>query len=66
MPKLVQAPKIQYKCNSCSAVSEDEPENFVEQNTMPPTWTNKCAYCNSTVQCSPSALISRLINKGYQ
>lgn len=62
MPRLVSAPLITYKCNQCGAISEDDAEKFVLQNTMPPTWRNKCAFCNVVVVCSPPQLIAKLVN----
>ncbi len=61
MPKLIQEPLITYKCTACGAVSSAEPHEFIELNTMPPTYQSRCAFCNKIITCSPPAMIARTV-----
>lgn len=59
--RVVQAPPIQFKCGSCGAINQGEAEEFVSQNTRPPTWAASCAYCRAVTHCSPLPLIARFV-----
>jgi hypothetical protein len=57
--KIISSPKITFKCDSCGATNEGEPEEFEEQNTMPPSWLAECGFCRCRVRCFPTPLIAR-------
>ena len=59
--RVVQAPPIQFKCQSCGATNEGEPHEFEPLPTMPPTWRVVCAFCRCASTCSPPALIAKLV-----
>lgn len=63
--KVVKKPEIRFTCESCEAVNEGEPEEFIEQNTIPPTWLAKCAFCNHTNAVAPLALIAKKIGEMF-
>ena len=59
--RVVEAPPIQFRCDSCGALNEGTPDEFIEQHTMPPSWRAKCAFCGVTCRCFPSPLIARTV-----
>lgn len=65
MSRLLRTPLIIFKCTACGATCEDDAHKFTKLNTMPPMWTNECAFCHSTVTCQPSALIAMDVNKNF-
>lgn len=65
MIKVINRPEISIKCDSCGATCTGDLDNFIPQNTMPPTWRVKCGFCNCYVICSPSALIAIDVGHDY-
>jgi hypothetical protein len=64
MARVIEAPKLHFKCHSCGATCEAEADEFRARHTMPPTWSVQCGYCRMTVICSPTPLIARLVGVG--
>jgi hypothetical protein len=60
MIRVADKPSITFKCSSCSTVNEGDPTDFARQNTMPPTWLARCAFCGHRTRCSPEPLIALL------
>ena len=61
--KVVAAPKITFRCSSCGATNEGDPDEFEEQNTMPPSWIAECAFCQCRVRCFPAPLMARTVGR---
>ncbi len=61
--RVVEAPGIKFRCDSCGAVNEGSSDEFREQNTMPPSWMASCAFCGSESRCFPACLIARHVGE---
>ena len=59
--KVVEAPPIQFTCDSCGARNEGDASEFRARHTMPPTWVAQCAFCRCESVCSPAPLIAALV-----
>ena len=59
--RVIKAPPIQFKCESCGAINEGEPEEFRACHTAPPSFDATCAFCHLVTRCYSSALIARTV-----
>jgi hypothetical protein len=59
--RIVEPPRLQFRCSSCGALNEGETEEFSYQHTMPPTWMAKCGWCDMIQRVAPSPLIAQYV-----
>lgn len=63
--RVIQPPSIQFKCDSCGAVNEGQPDEFTPRNTMPPSWIASCGFCYCKQTVFPSALIAKTVGLAF-
>lgn len=56
--KVVKEPVIQFKCSSCGAENEGEPNEFETRETMPPSFYGRCTFCLWKNRVTHAALIA--------